>query len=494
MSSNKTIRYYSEEQSKYISTKIPIIMKKALLYAAEVLEPSAKEYYETLAIVINFCKKNNRKIYGGYALNNMLKSKKKEEIYDESDFPDVEFFSPTPIKDLYEICNELHEKGYKYIKGQEAQHPETYTIFVNFKNTCDITYAPSNVYNHMRTYECDGFVYQHPHLMIIDYFRMINDPLTSYWRLDRAFKRLDILQKTFPFHIMDEHIKSPKLSEKMREMLTSIKTLHIPDSKTLIICGYEAYNYYVGVSNAKISNMMVNVPFLEFISTNYVEDVLNLFTFIKSTLLDDEKSKLRHDEYFPFFQFVGFKSIITFENKPIVIIYDHNNMCIPFSKIRMKYNTSKKEIEHRIATFTYTLMMIMITAMRMRIEKNSVERKNCEIIVSNLLQVREEYFKRTKMSPLDDTPFREYQICCVGTTMTQSRKHKLKNLAKKEKGKSFMFSYDPATAKEKEPSGKFFFANTSGNLITNDKNKRINICKSIAEQKPEHESDETEEK
>ena len=44
------------------------------------------------------------------------------------------------------ICNKLHEKGFKYVEGKEAIHKETYKVFANLENVCDISYVPKNIY------------------------------------------------------------------------------------------------------------------------------------------------------------------------------------------------------------------------------------------------------------------------------------------------------------------------------------------------------------
>ena len=40
-----------------------------------------------------------------------------------------------------ELTEELHSKGFKHVEGKEGVHPETYKIFVNFINYCDMLTA-----------------------------------------------------------------------------------------------------------------------------------------------------------------------------------------------------------------------------------------------------------------------------------------------------------------------------------------------------------------
>jgi hypothetical protein len=129
----------------------PKIMKKVETKKLMEMEPTLDEITKVYEIIIDFIKKNKRKVYGGFALNKLLISKQPSlAIYDESDTPDIEFYTIDPLGDLVKICDDLKEKGFKNVVGQEAQHKETYSIFVNFQLYCDISYMPANIYNKCR--------------------------------------------------------------------------------------------------------------------------------------------------------------------------------------------------------------------------------------------------------------------------------------------------------------------------------------------------------
>jgi hypothetical protein len=184
-------------QDEQFKENYPKIMKKIGKKKLTEMEPTIDEISKVNGIIIDYIKVNKRKVYGGYALNKLLIAKNPSlAIYDEIDTPDIEFYSPDPLGDLVKLCDKLTESGFKNVIGQEAQHKETYSIFVNYQLYCDISYMPSNIYSKVRFIQMEGFYLIHPWFMTIDYFRMFTDPLVSYWRLEKHFARYLKLQKT----------------------------------------------------------------------------------------------------------------------------------------------------------------------------------------------------------------------------------------------------------------------------------------------------------
>ena len=63
---------YREEDIEAVSSKIKEIMKIADKKSKDTLEPTYKEYLTVFKHVSDYIKKNNRIVYGGIALNEML--------------------------------------------------------------------------------------------------------------------------------------------------------------------------------------------------------------------------------------------------------------------------------------------------------------------------------------------------------------------------------------------------------------------------------------
>jgi hypothetical protein len=232
---------YSTQDIQAITDKLDKIVDDAIEQRNIKIEPLLQEYLEVKAIIVDFIKSKKRVIYGGTAYNELIKMKnEKDKIYKDNERKDIEFYTPTPLEDLVEICDILHEKKFKYVQGRQAMHSETYTIFVNFEQFCDMSYMPSNIYFNMPTIKKDNVLYSHPLWILVDILRQYNDPILSYWRLkDKTFFRANILLKNYPLEL--EKSKKTKIKENKYGLELFNK---IVEMKTLIFVGSIAEEYY----------------------------------------------------------------------------------------------------------------------------------------------------------------------------------------------------------------------------------------------------------
>ncbi|BCS83239.1 poxvirus poly(A) polymerase catalytic subunit-like protein [Cotonvirus japonicus] len=487
--------YYTDDDYFEVKDKLPDIIRLAERKASEVLEPTVFEKRDVMEIIKDYIRKNNRKVYGGTALNETLKIKNPDDaIYDDYIFSDIEFYSPTPVVDLVEICNNLYRKGYKFVQGKEAQHEETYSIYANFQLYCDITYAPTRVYYGIKTIEIDGISYVDPHFMLIDYLRMINQPLTaSGQRWEKAFERMYRLLKNYPIESFDKTIDIPNPPEEIRSYITRIKTEFLKDrdvQESFLISGFDAYNFFIRhASNDKnvenmariarnkntfdIKNLKVNVPYMELISVRYKEDVEKLYNFIR--LIVKEPSKVSIDEYFPLFQFTGYSVTINYDNHPIAKIYEGDGYCIPDIRTNVGY---------KYVSFQYLLMILYINKFRAHLDKNKLMYFNYGLAVSNLIKARNVFLEQNSLSVINDTVFGEFRISCTGNTISFSRMSRLRLIERKKnkQNKRTQFVYTPEEFFKKDPESqtkfdpsKAQFNNTAGNKITNPKNLLFRI-------------------
>jgi hypothetical protein len=222
-----------------------------------------------------------------------------------------------------EIIDKLHEKGFETVEGREAQHKETYSIFVNYQLYCDITYIPNNVYNKIRFLNIDGFTVVHPWFMMIDYFRMFTDPLVSFWRLEKHFIRYLKLQKTYPLPLIQEPLKIIKYEDIKISESINLLFKYLIKNPSIIFTGFYAYNYYLYISKYNKKDNKYNyiqIPYLEVYSTDYITDGKELLEEIKNIFPKEISSKLTHKEYYPFTQFY---------NNNVVIYYNDGLKNIP---------------------------------------------------------------------------------------------------------------------------------------------------------------------
>lgn len=457
---------HTEKDIEHINKELDDIMYNATKKLKTTLEPTIDDFNKVSDVVKTFIKDNKRIIYGGYAINTYIKLKNpKDCFYGDTDTPDIEFYSPTPIEDLQKLCDILHKKGFKYVSGREAQHDETYTVSVNFENICDISYMPRNIFFNIPIKVIDGLKLVHPSFIHTDALRMYNDPMTSYWRIEKQFKRMNTLQKYYEI-VETSNCKNIKIDKyydnKIKDQLKFVRKNIIADNKSLIMFGYYAYYYFISKSSEK-EKVKLNIPFYEAISIKLEEDAINIYTKLKETY----GNKITVEEYSPFFQFTGRSVVYLYDKKPILVVYSNNGKCIPY------FYLDKKRIN--MSTFSFTVMMILIGSIRCYVNKETDKNKVYDCMIQNLLTERQLYFKRHDKTAIDKTPFKDFQLECIGETVEPSRKFRLKIIKKKKQGKRLTFTYDPAIQKPEKDTTGYIFSNTSGNLIINDKKKIIEI-------------------
>uniref|UniRef100_A0A6G6ABH4 Putative poly(A) polymerase catalytic subunit n=1 Tax=Borely moumouvirus TaxID=2712067 RepID=A0A6G6ABH4_9VIRU len=478
------VNYYIEEDYDEVKEKLPEIIRQARIKASQVMEPTIDEKKRVMEVIKDFIRDKKRKVYGGTALNETLKAvNPSDAIYDDYFFSDIEFYSPSPVPDLKELCDILYHKGYDFVQGKEAQHEETYSIFVNLQLYCDVTYVPTRVYNGIKTIEIDGINYVDPHFMLIDYLRMINQPLTAAeQRWEKAFDRMYRLLKNYPIEKYDNSIKFSSIPrDEIVMYMSKIKNefLKIPIIQdSCLISGFEAYNFFIKHASSDrnveqmartrekismIKNFIVNVPFLELISVKYKDSVQKLYSYLRDLVVDP--SKLSIEEYFPLFQFTGYSVSISYDNIPIVKVYEADGYCVPDIKTTLGY---------RYVSFQYLLMTLYINKFRAHLDKNKVMYFNYGISISNLVRARNTFLSQNDKGVINDTVFSEFRIGCIGTTISYSRMSRLRMLEKKRQGKVIQFVYTPKQYFEQTPEQqenfdasikRYRFRNTSGNQI-----------------------------
>ena len=437
-------------------------------------------------IIVSYIQENKRKVYGGFALNLLMKHAKGEKIYDDKDIHnhDIDFYSPDPISDLKNICNLIFKGGFKYIHGSEALHKETYTLKVDTLVYCDISYVPTNIYNRMPFIIVDGIYSIGADFMTIDYLRMMTDPMTSYWRIDadiKAFRRFYSLQKYYGFPDPDEKhdidLGSIKKNPKTIKLMDFIDK-NILKQKTLVNIGFYTYNQFVEDSNSK-NYKTINIPYYEIISTEYIKDAEKIINMLKN-----ESYNVTYEEYSPFFQFFGNKVKIYYEDVLVLIIYSNNHKSIPY--------IDKNNI--KIGTFQMTLMYFLMNYMYYRVNTDNISKNLVHSTISNLYDIRNTYLLEKKKTILDNTPFKEFITTCVGETMTLQRERQIQIDKRKKKKEQLTFTYVPNEESINQIVEKnFIFSNSSGNKIINDKNKLLfNNKKSVYDVEDSEDSENSE--
>jgi len=461
--------YYRRDDYNDTLNKLPEVIKKAEMKSLQIIEPTIYEQREIMDLVREFIKTKNRKIYGGTAINELIKEiNPSEAIYDDFTFGDIDFYSPQPRPDVVELCDFLYGKNkYKNISANEAQHDETYRIYVNWQLYCNITYVPQRVYAGIKVIKINDLQYVDPHFIWIDQLKIYNNPMLCSRLWEKTFKREYLLLKNYPLKFLENNFQLPKLSMEINGYHLKIKQDFLKDDQNVLINGYDAYNFYVRYGMD--SNLESNIPFLELSSVNYVETVINLFAFVRKIVMTPDTVSV--SEYTPFFQFVGHSVMITYNGSPLVSVNEVNNISIPMIDVSsgLKY-----------AAYQYLLMSLLMNKFRSFLDNDKQMYFNYGIAVSNLVKVKNNYLKQNKLGVINNSPFGEFRISCIGTPVSPTRLYLTRRNERKENGKRIEFTYAPDNffkmpdeSQKKFDPKKFKYHNTSGNVIIQPEKMRF---------------------
>tara|TARA_B110000037_G_scaffold198683_1_gene237786 strand:+ start:365 stop:1585 length:1221 start_codon:yes stop_codon:yes gene_type:complete len=396
-----------------------------------------------------FIKRKNRIIYGGWAWHNLLILKNKNEhIYhkDRISYPDIEFYSPDPIGDLIEICNYLYDKKCKFVQGHEGEHHETYKLFVNFINLCDISYVPKIIMNKLPYIKINNIQFIHPKFITIDILRMYTDPLTSYWRIKKNLLRANKLLSYWPLKIQAK-FQTYSINKETNKVLDFIRKNILPNNEHIVF-GYYAYEYYKNIDQ-KDNNLFI--PYYDIISYNLKDNCLK----IKNLL---SKFNIVIEEYHPFFQFMDQRVSFKFNGKIVLNVYGNNSKCTPYKIIKSK--------NINICSFQFLLMTLLIIHFYHKFYNNRNEFNNMDFMLKNIINIRNKYLKNKNKTIIDDTPYQDFIIQCKGSYINSHREWQIGIKKKIKQKKRIKFIYDPSRKKLTEY--KYNFKNSSGRINTSN--------------------------
>lgn len=444
-----------------IDENIDKLMEESNLEKKKKVKPTLEEFNKYQDILLKFIKNKKRIIYGGYAWNEIIKLKDKSKcFYNNSDFNDIEFYSPEPIKDLKELCDIYHkEHKIEHVSGINAAHHETYSIFVEFVNMCDITYIDKNIFQNMPIIEINGIKYVSSIFILIDILRMITDPIISYWRFNKFFPRAKIIFDLYKLKLvtkLENKFLINKADNNLEKLMVNLLT-KLKDYPTLIFLGEIALKIYLNPnSKIKYENEIIEV-----ISFKLKNDIKKIKKLLRSLFNNYKLKRYKYLEFYPFFQFLDNKYIFYYNNKKFLTIIGSNGLCNPYNNY--KIIVDNKDLEIRIGTFNLLFKYMLIYFIYLIVNKK--DNRYYSYIMYKMLKTRDEYFEKNKLNILDKSLFQDFKIECLGKTELEIRKYKL-SISKRDK--ALIHPYDPSKKENLNPDN-YIFKNTSGEIKKNNK-------------------------
>lgn len=438
-----------------VKAAMPSILESAKHHRNARVEPTFDEQRAVREFVLSFVRRKRRVVYGGTALNMHLNAYFPEEIIynpDALDNPDLEFYSPRAMDDIVELCDALYEAGHRHVEAKLAMHDGTYSVHVNMQKYCDITYMPANLYAVLpATTMADDIRYVHPHFMAVDYMRVMNDPFTCSFRLEKDMDRLHLLDRCFPLALPSETF--PKggfvgLPEELHAFLQG--------RETVAVVGRAAYEFFVAYAGDVPVPKGEGMPLLEVVSVDFKRDVIDLHERIKEV---HPGRGVEYQEHHRFYDFKGHTGVFSVGGRPYAIVVDYDHRFVP---------TLGEQI---MGTFSYVLMASMIANMWHRaIQDPWAAAEDYATMARHMMVVRTNFLATHGLSVLSATPFEDFNMSrVIGEGKTAIRIKMIRNKLRERRGRPMVMKYRAMTSKDH--LADFRFDNTSGKVANNPRER-----------------------
>jgi len=247
----------SSLNKKQIKDKLKVLNK---IIEKKIENDNKKNFIENsklFDITKEFIIKNDLVIYGGSAINSILKES--DKFYGEDVLPDYDFYSNNAKEDSQKLADMYEKKGYKYIEAKEGVHTGTYKVFVDFIPVADITNITPRLMTTMRKNSIiskDNIMCASPDILRISMYLELSRPDGNISRWNKVFERLSLLNLNYPIDIKKKcpldvafNNDTPKIIEK-KTILND--TFHfIKADKSLIMFGTTVNNIYKQIDKKK---------------------------------------------------------------------------------------------------------------------------------------------------------------------------------------------------------------------------------------------------
>ena len=293
---------YSPRDQVALLNEVPRMMRDAEALRRDRVSPTADQRREIADEIWAFVRRRGRKVYGGHALNSaLLDASPGDAIYsgtiDGNDVGggdsqnakptpggDIEFYSPNPVADVYELCDRLFAAGHRFVQGREAAHHGTFTVSVEFVRVCDVTYVPQTVYDRLPTVvrSPSGLMTVTPEFALIDHLRILCDPFTSHWKLDRMLPRMLLMQREFPVELPNVAAAPASAADEDHDdarhmVIETLLTKWVANrSSSVAIVGDHAAAFFQAVSSGAAPASVVAGRHLTLVSSDYATDLASL--------------------------------------------------------------------------------------------------------------------------------------------------------------------------------------------------------------------------
>ena len=403
-------RYASTKPEGQTETLVPLDLLEKQVKKGEELNlhenvPTIETMRKMNRVVEDYLKKTERIIYGGTAIDALLKAKG-FQVRDTEALIDYDFYSPLYEVDTISIANELYEKGYKYVRRVPAIHPYTFRVGAEFapEFIADVTYIPSKVYSKIPKIKIGDFYYIDPQFAKIDLYKSVTNPHTNVVRWVKSYKRLIAMEHWYPIakgrlaaiHVPDS--LNPKLQETIKRFAKN--------GKGLLASGMYAYNLFTSLVPGMSG---VNVQEYEFYAVDPLAESKRLITTLKRNGFKNSESK----EFYDYLEIFPRKTVVYFQKQPVASFYLIGENCIGVREI----DRTRLVNYHVLLMFLYGKYCVDGI-----INKDKTARNLYSWLIQSLMTTFDEYNKIHGTRGLESgNPFRIFQIDCLSYDPEEAR-------------------------------------------------------------------------
>ena len=425
--------------------------------------PHKEKMLKATDIVKQYIIENKRKVFGGMAVNEAIKKKApKKAFYTKDVFPDYDFYSPEPVKDMIKISNLLHDAGFKDVIAKEAFHDYTYKISAELyeNELADISYIWSYNYHKIPTFVVNNIHFVSPNFQIMDMYRILTNPMTGWFKVEQTYERCKLLEHFYLNKTKKELQKNvyklstlDKIPKYFTNLTKNIINNFIKIRNDVIIIGDLSYNHLIKIS--EISNMeqkLVQMNSISIYTNNYNNLRSDIIKFLSNNI-NKKNTTLTINEYNPFLELLGQRCQIDINGNTIISI-DSTDICQPY-----QINDGLKYASYHLTILNLYARHFKAITMR---EYN--KQKRYKFMIENLEYAREYYYKKNKKIGIEKTPYQELQIECMGNEIHTPFYKMVRRIQDKNRAS---FQYIPEKRKKTTSeikSIKINFPNRSGNL------------------------------
>lgn len=245
-------------------------------------------------ILEDFLRKKKNICYGGTAINNILP--KFAQFYDrETEIPDYDFYSTTPLDDAKELADIYFKEGFTEVEAKAGVHYGTYKVFVNYIPIADITLLEKEIFSLIskEAIVIDGIFYSPPNFLRMNMYLELSRPAGDVSRWEKILKRLNLLNKYYSFEpeipcakidfTNDVEVINP--SDKLYYIIRDI----FIDQGVVFFGGYASILYSKYMSDS-LKYKVRSIPDFDVIS----EEPERCATLIMEKLIQNGYKKVRH--------------------------------------------------------------------------------------------------------------------------------------------------------------------------------------------------------